>query len=434
MSRLPVLSLSLALLAGSCGGGGAEAPSGDNGGRGGEISVGPPLPELIDESGAPAMSSASRIAFTGVSVRTLGPAGRLDATTVVVENGRIAGIVPDAQFGAAPGTEIIDAAGRWLMPGLVDSHVHMVPSGEDDLLLYLAAGVTAVRVMWGNEIYLRWRDEIAAGTRQGPYMWVASPGLDGANAFWPGSVIVTSEVEARTAVDEMAAAGFDAIKVYNGLQPSQYVAIANEAESIGIPFVGHVTGSDWNFPLDEQKVADLAERLFTAGIWNVPTFVVQLRISDQVGELEAHPVMSWISPGMGDFLRDASTQPPAGPQPDPTTRFALLKLLHESGVRLAVGTDVGIRYVFPGFSLQEELQNFVRAGLSPEAAIHAATVSAWDLLGAADEGGTVEVGKRADLLLAADPFADVDNLLRRVGVMANGRWYSQSHLLSLVEE
>lgn len=435
-------------------------PTGGNGGAG----AGPPLPEPVDESGVPGTSDADRLAFTGAIVVTLGPAGVLDSTTVVVEDGRIAALVPDAQFSAGPGTELIEADGRWLLPGLVDSHVHMVTNGEEDLMLYLAAGVTAVRVMWGNDIYLGWRDEIAAGTREGPHLYVASPGIDGPGAFWPGSIVVSGEVEARTAVDQLAASGFDAIKVYNSLGSSAYAAIANEAESIGIPFVGHVpfavgaeaaladgrirsiehftrfasevtTGNSWGTPLDQERANALAGSLFLAGTWNVPTLVVQLRTADEVSALEAHPVMDWVSPGMRAFLHDPATQPPAaGSASDPASRLALVRLLHERGVRLAVGTDTGIRYVFPGFSVHEELRNFIAAGLSPEEAIRAATVSAWALLGAAGEGGTIEVGKRADLLLLdADPLADLDNLLRRVGVMANGRWYSQSHLMSRVQ-
>lgn len=457
----------MCLLLASCGGSGdgtdRDQPPG--GGADGGFAAGPPLPEIVDESGVPPTSNASRIAFTGASVVTLGPAGVLESTTVVVEDGRIAAILPDAQFSAAPGTELLDASGRWLLPGLVDSHVHMVTNGADDLMLYLAAGVTAVRVMWGNDVYLDWRDEIAAGTREGPHLYVASPGVDGANAFWPGSIAVTGEVEARMAVDELAARGFDAIKVYNNLGSSAYFALANEAESIGIPFVGHVpfavgaaaaiadgrirsiehftrfvsevtTGNSWGSPLDDAAANALAEGLFLGGTWNVPTLVVQLRTADQVPALEAHPVMDWVSPGMRAFLRDPSTQPPAaGSAADPASRLALVKLFHDRGVRLAVGTDVGLRYVFPGFSIHEELQNFVAAGLSPEEALRAATVSAWALLGGPDEGGTIEVGKRADLLLlAADPLADVDNLLQRVGVMAHGRWYAQSHLLSRVAE
>lgn len=458
----------LGLLITSCGGNGNgtgdQPPTGGDGGNGG-IAAGPPLPEIVDESGVPETSDAGRIAFTGATVVTLGPAGVLDSTTVVVEDGRIAAIVPDVQFSAAPGTELIDAAGRWLLPGLVDCHVHMVTNGESDLMLYLAAGVTAVRVMWGNDVYLGWRDEIAAGTRAGPQLYVASPGIDGPGAFWPGSIIASDEVEARTAVDDLAARGFDAIKIYNNLGSSAYVAIANEAESIGIPFVGHVpfavgaeaaladgrirsiehftrfvsevtTGNSWGTPLDDGGANAIAESLFLAGIWNVPTLVVQLRTANEVPALDAHPVMSWVSPGMRAFLRDPATQPPAaGAASDPASRRSLVRLLHERGVRLAVGTDTGIRYVFPGFSIHEELRNFVAAGLSPEDAIRAATLSGWALLGAAGEGGTIEVGKRADLLLlAADPLADLDNLLRRVGVMANGRWYAQSRLMSLVQQ
>lgn len=451
-----------------CGGdnGGQETaadPANGDDAEGGTALVGPPLPESVDESGAPAFSNAQRIAFVGATVVTLADAGVLHDTTVLVDNGRITEIVPDAQFVAAPDTEIIDASNRWLLPGLVDSHVHLVSGtgAENDLLLYLAAGVTAVRVMWGQMPFLAWRDDIAAGTLEGPHLHVASPGLEGAGAFWPGSVVVTSESAARDAVNAQHAAGFDAIKVYNRLDIQPFLAITDEAERLGIPVVGHVpfavgadlalsdagmrsiehfsryasevtVNSNWDSALDESKALAVAEKLRLAGTWSVPTLVVQLRTADQVDDLEAHPAIGWLSVNMLSFIRSSSTQPPIG-NPDPGSRLQLIRLLHENGAPLAVGTDAGLRYVLPGFSIHEELALFVDAGFSPEEAIRAATVSAWNLLGQPHEGGTIETGKRADfLLLAADPLDDIENLNKRVGVMANGRWYAQSELMQRI--
>jgi imidazolonepropionase-like amidohydrolase len=107
--------------------------------------------------------------------------------------------------------------------------------------------------------------------------------------------------------------------------------------------------------------------------------------------------------------------------------FRMVKGLHEAGARLIVGTDCPIPFEVPGFSLHGELQNFVDAGLTPYAALKAATRDAAELLDALDEFGTVAVGRRADLILVeANPLDDVANVTKRVGVMVHGQWISES--------
>jgi imidazolonepropionase-like amidohydrolase len=109
--------------------------------------------------------------------------------------------------------------------------------------------------------------------------------------------------------------------------------------------------------------------------------------------------------------------------------FRMVKGLHEAGANLIVGTDCPIPFEVPGFSLYGELQNFVDAGLTPYAALKAATRDAAKLLDALDEFGTVAVGRRADLILVdANPLDDVANVAKRVGVMVRGRWFSESEL------
>lgn len=137
---------------------------------------------------------------------------------------------------------------------------------------------------------------------------------------------------------------------------------------------------------------------------------------------------------MRNWLDDARTQPPSG---DRTTegrlRKEVLKTLHDAGAGLLVGTDAGVQYVLVGFSLHEELAHFVDAGLSPYETLRAATVNAAAALGESAIAGTVEVGKRADLLLVADnPFTDISNVNRRVGVMTAGRWFAQSTLMHMI--
>jgi imidazolonepropionase-like amidohydrolase len=113
----------------------------------------------------------------------------------------------------------------------------------------------------------------------------------------------------------------------------------------------------------------------------------------------------------------------------------LVKALHDAGARLLLGTDFPPAFTVPGFSLHEELQNFVAAGLTPYQALRAGSSDAAEFLKKQDEFGTVTVGKRADLiLLEANPLVDVRNAARRVGVMVHGRWLTEAELVERLEK
>ena len=175
---------------------------------------------------------------------TGGPA--LPGRTVVVSGGMISQVVRDDAYSPAdPDAKVIDASGKFLIPGLWDMHTHM--ASESGLPLFIANGVTGVRVMWGNPAmtgfpvpHTAWRKAIDAGTRVGPRMIVASNILDGPKPIWRSSVAVRDEAEAKKAVDAQADAGADFIKVYSMLAPGPFRAIAAEARARKIPFAGHV--------------------------------------------------------------------------------------------------------------------------------------------------------------------------------------------------
>jgi imidazolonepropionase-like amidohydrolase len=138
---------------------------------------------------------------------------------------------------------------------------------------------------------------------------------------------------------------------------------------------------------------------------------------------------------MREWLDSSQPQPPAGSSARADARRKeVLAALVGSGVRVVAGTDAGVFYVFPGFSLHEELRNLVDAGLSPYRALRAATVDAAASLEASDRG-RIAAGQRADLLLLdSDPLADITHVNRRVGVMAGGRWFAQSALMEMARE
>jgi imidazolonepropionase-like amidohydrolase len=166
-----------------------------------------------------------------------GGAGKRDYT-VVVTGDRITAMGETAKVLVPVGAQVVNAAGKFLIPGLWDMHVH--PQGKEYLPLFLANGVTGIRIMWGDPEDYAWRKEIEAGRLSGPRMVIASPIIDGPKPYWRGSISVSNEAQARQAVDKAKADGADFVKVYQFLPRDLYFAIADEAKKRGIPFAGHV--------------------------------------------------------------------------------------------------------------------------------------------------------------------------------------------------
>jgi imidazolonepropionase-like amidohydrolase len=416
---------------------------------------------------------SSSIAFVDVSIVPMDSGRVIHHRTVIVRGGRIAEIGAADSIRPAVGSARVDGRGRYLMPGLADMHAH--PDSQD-LALYVANGVTTIRVMAGDTGVLRWREEIRAGRRVGPAIYTAGPILDGKPPTAPFMRPVGTAEDATKAVDEQRAAGYDFIKIYNLLSADAYRAIVDEARRLGVPVAGHVPISvglrgalaahqasiehlrgyaaeavrpdapikpsvdfrsrilAWNYA-DESRFAELARATRDAGVWNCPTLV-----TEQVGLLPhaeyrrwlESPEMRYVAPeyrvdgrdtawGMKEFTEADYV----AAQRAVSVKMHLVKALHDAGARLLVGTDEMVA----GFSEHQELRNMVGAGLTPYEALRAATRDAAEFLGQVGEWGTVAVGRRGDLvLLDADPLADVANARRIVGIMVRGHWLSREAL------
>jgi imidazolonepropionase-like amidohydrolase len=161
--------------------------------------------------------------------------------SVAVAGGRITAVAP-AGVGELPsGAKVIDSTGQYMIPGLWDMHVHFAFKSYG--ALFVANGVTGVRVMWGNPpgvSHRDWRGEFSQGKAVGPRMMIASNIVDGPNAVWPGSQVVHDEAEGRGAVTAARRAGADFVKVYDRIPADAYRAIAAECKAQGMPFAGHV--------------------------------------------------------------------------------------------------------------------------------------------------------------------------------------------------
>ena len=430
------------------------------------------------------MTEVRRTAFVGVNVVPMNQNGVLRNQTVTVSDGRIVSIDKTDGSRIPNDARRIDGKDRYLLPGLADMHVHQW--NEGDLLLFLANGVTTIRNMWGTSRQLVWRDMITQGHLLGPTIYTAGPLLDGKPPIWNSSKVIETANEAEEEVAREKNAGYDFIKVYNGLSAEVYDAIIATAKKYGMPIAGHIpdkvvldhaqkagqssiehlTGyfaaieaDDSPFKgkldrqsryaavdyIDEDKISQVVTDTIRAGTWNCVTLVVYQNFIplEQARQVLQRPEMKYASPldlSSWDPSKDFRLKTMAASDFERVRRGdklrqKLTRALHNAGAHILLGTDTPNPFVVQGFSIHTELQNFVQAGLTPYEAIRAGTADAAQFLNATHEFGTIEVGKRADLILVeGNPLEDVTSLSSRIGVMVRGQWFSQIQLQNMLDD
>jgi imidazolonepropionase-like amidohydrolase len=421
-----------------------------------------------------AQRTAAATAFTGVTVITMADPLPRHGVTVVIRSGRIAAVGPDAEVPIPAGAVVIPGRGAYLLPGLVDAHVHLEWTPDtSDLLLYVANGVTTVRNLDGRAHLLEWAEDIAAGRTLGPRIVSSGMVIDGRDRVYDETAVATTPAEGRRIVAAQAAIGFRFVKVYDALAPEVYAAIVDEAGRRGMPVVGHIpdavgiaaavragqrsvehfndfapviatdsgSADEMRFlavPVDSAAVERLAVLLADHGVFVVPTFTVFDRAVpvERARPMLDRPEHAYVHPqlteGWAYMYYNYAFRPPAffaSLEDGARSRALVTRILHRNGVPLAVGTDAPLFSVEPGFAVHRELAHFVAAGLEPYDALRAATVTAARLLGMERDIGTIAVGKRADLLLVAgNPLEDLSTLRRPLGVMVAGRWIPRAEL------
>lgn len=396
------------------------------------------------------------VAIVGGTVLPMDKEGVLPAHTVLIRGDRIVAVAP-ARLVDVGEAHVIDATGRFVLPGLNDMHVHFW--NKEDLTLFLLNGVTTVRNLFGSPEHVRWRDEIARGVRDGPTILTAGPIIDGEPPVWPGSAVVTTTDAARKVVQEQKAAGYDWLKVYNGLSVEAYDAILDEAKKVGLPVAGHVpravgivkaigSGQRTIEHLDgyvpffgDLPAGDLVTPTVSAGVWNCPTLIVtenfaKLDHPEQLATMRGLDLVSptvldqWdpkhdfrlqrFTPAMFESVRQKNVR-----------RRELVRDLSQAGGRLVLGTDTGNPYVIPGFAVVEELKLLVQAGLAPWQALRTATAAAGDLQGQPGRLGVVADGARADLIIVGqDPLADINHVADPGLVIVRGVVHERAALLT----
>jgi len=399
--------------------------------------------------------------------------------TVVVRDGKIAQICPRKEKCAPEEAIRIDAKGKYLIPGLIDSHNHLqgvafdgrdatrIRTRNQSLRQYVMFGVTTVRDPSGGPQVLEMRDEISRGELFGPRVFASARLMDGDPPLFPGPPSYSDPKKAAKVVRETKADGYDFVKAYSTLSPEVFDAIMDTASEVGLTVAAHVpiqvpiehalqkglrsiehlTGYDvacaaadrkmqpntkdiyqgwaWCSP---EKVKALAEMTAKYEVWNVPTldlwdntvteFDRPARNAGELAEYE-HPftpiALNWLY-----TIYDPHDR--AGITGTRSVRLGLVKALSDAGAPLLTGTDI----TASGFSLHKEMELFVEAGLTPYQTLTAATSEAARYFKKEGEFGTIVEGASADLvLLDKNPLKDIRNARTIRGVMLRGAWWNK---------
>lgn len=375
--------------------------------------------------------------------------------TVSIAGPRVAA-VEATTADAPPGATVVDGAGRFLIPGLWDMHSHALWSAEamrTFLPLYVAQGVTGIRDMGGRlDVLAEARATEARTDPPWPRLVAAGEVLDGPEPVQRDiSIPIATPAEATAAVARLARAGVDFIKVYTLLSRDAYMATLAEAARVRVPVAGHVPADvtpaeaaqagqksiehlrDEIDPLCTRAAPEPCARL--AGVfrehhtWQVPTLTVlhgkaffddpALATDPRLQRIPETLRNEWLADRQARLARGAAylNQKRARYADEAwTTGF-----FAREGVPLLAGTDAGLPFSYPGFSLHDELALLVEAGLSPLDALRAATIAPADYLGERDTMGSVDAGRVADLLLRRDPLAAIDATRDIAAVVLRGR-------------
>ncbi|MCO4809993.1 MAG: amidohydrolase family protein [Gammaproteobacteria bacterium] len=412
---------------------------------------------------------AQTTAFVNVNVVPMSSETVIKQQTVVVSGGVITALGPVDEVPIPKGAKVIDGTDRFLMPGLAEMHAHVPAATSDELdrnfSLYVANGVTTIRGMLGQPSHIGLREDLNNGSVFGPRLVTSGPSFNGRS--------VAGAIQARQMVRDQHRAGYDFVKIHPGLTAEEFEALAETANELGMPFAGHVpvavgvaralqvgmatidhldgyfaallpVGSDGfggyggffdvmlAAELDPERIPEIARATAAAGTWNVPTEVlVEVRINTTpTAELRSQPGMRympkttverWVASKEALFAeRDFNPEVAALAI---ELRHRLLLELHKAGAGLLLGSDSPQVFSVPGFSLHQELDALVAAGLTPYEALRTGTVAVAEFLNS--NAGTVAVDRDADLVLVnANPLENVRHAHRIHGVMLRGLWYS----------
>jgi len=418
--------------------------------------------------------------------------GKIRADTTVTIDGNRVTSVEQSNANAPKHGLVVDARGKYLIPGLWDMHTHVyfdntAADGTDLVLpLFLANGITGVRDM-GSELgpVLHAREEIAAHGMSGPRMIVSGPMLDGPKSHYKSAIAIATPQEGRNAVDLLKTRGADFIKIQSGVPRDAYFAIVDEAKKKGIEFEGHVPDAiraseavaagqrtfehligifEASSPdedkylsgnkspgaflktYDPEREAAIIQLLAKHGVWQCPTLFWERGqwLVDAIDYTKdpdlAFAAKTWVAKqwpqSQKSILKSLDTDPLAVREKFVEHELDIIRKLHAAKVPFLAGTDTpaGVD-VIPGISLHLELQRFVAAGFTPLEALQTATLNPARYYNKLVDYGPVQKGRLADLvLLDANPVDDIRNTRTIDSVIADGRYLSPADLSQLREK
>jgi len=383
----------------------------------------------------------------------------IENSVVILQNGKITASGPATSTTVPEGAQVVDAKGKSVLPGLWEMHSHFeqVEWGP----IYLATGVTTARDV-GNEreFIVAARDAIAAGKGIGPRLVMAGV-VDGSGPFSLGVIRVDTPEQARDQVQKYKAAGFQQIKIYSSVKPEILKIITAEAHRMGMTVTGHIPfgmnaiqgiedGMDQINHVEyiTPLMVDPKSKTIDPDAPNVKKVINLLLehhtvIDDTLALMEVilhpldHPISGFepgilkVAPELKEALETMGSPPAKADQSAAMFRAMeeTVRLLHQAGVPIVAGTDQAV----PGYSLDREIELYVQAGFTPMEAIQAATLVPARAMGMEKDSGTIEVGKRADVILVdGNPLQNISDIRKVNTVFAAGKMYQPAALWSSV--
>ncbi len=393
--------------------------------------------------------------------------------TIVIKGNLITDVVSTKNLKIPKGAKVINAKGKYAIPGLWDMHIHLKNSTASALPVFIANGVTSVRDMVGDfDELTELRRKVEAGEIVGPRIKFSGPALESpeniANAKEKGKkedfdktrIPVAKPEDAAPAIKKLKEMGVDFVKIHSWASEEVYFAIAKAAKEENIQLVGHSpesfdpikvanagqTGFEHGFfpyPLSKYSEAE-QNKIIEAFIENkaafVPTLVawterlVPLEKAKAIVADDANKIdyrRKYTSPELIEYwgvqLEPRKPLSEKGLEGWTNAIDSMAKdigIMHRKGVRVTPGTDLAVPLVFPGFSLHDELKMFVtKIGMTPMQAIESATKTPAEFMGMQNCLGTIEKGKIADIvLLDANPLDNINNIRKVNSVIVQGKY------------
>lgn len=428
------------------------------------------LPQLISKAatyGMKLFSSSMKmdlaknkiLAIVGGTVIDVEGNKNIENAVIIIENGIITKLGSSSNTSIPPQATIIHAEGKTILPGLWDMHAHFQQAEWGPA--YLAAGVTTVRDC-GNEYDYINAIKSAIDSHKGVGPLIIKAGIvDGPGAMGLGIVRATTKEEAVKVVNMYKDNGFAQIKIYSSVKPAIVKAICDEAHRLGITVTGHIpqnmstqAGIDSGMDMinhmqyvytmmkkNKDKSLDINDSMSVAALEFLKTHHTVVDATVGVYEMIFRPVNEDIRIMEPNYFNlplplqqlfttmGMPAEAAKANKPRFESMLTLVKILHDNGITLVAGTDMG----FPGYSLARELELYVQAGLTPMQAIQTATITAARAMNMDKNTGSIKAGKQADLLiLDANPLTEIRNIRKVAMVIKEGQQYDPHVLHKMV--